>query len=80
MQVSLRSIETVIQTPIRNRTLRVLERVNLIDLRLGVGIVEIIRKETNKTQTTTNKIVNPSTNGNENLLLSKSIPRGIRIR
>ena len=73
-------METVIQTPIRNRTLRVLERVNLIDLRLGVGIVEIIRKETNKTQTTTNKIVNPSKNGIENLLLKKSKPRGIRIK
>ena len=43
IQVSLRSTETEIQTEIKISTRLVLDKFNLIDFKLGVGIVEIIR-------------------------------------
>ena len=39
-------------------TLLVLDKLNLIDFKLGVGIVETIRKETIKTHKITNPTVN----------------------
>jgi len=80
MHVSLSSTETVIQTPIKKITLLVLDKVNLKALRLGVGIVEIIRVEINKTHTKTDKVTSPSDNEKLNLLLKRSIPRGISIK
>ena len=53
-------------TLIRIKTLLVLDKLKLMDLRLGVGMVEIIKTEINKTQQRTNPvkscvlIVNPN--------------------
>ena len=77
MQVSIRSTETSKQTPIKNKTLRVFEKVILIDFKLGVRIVDIMREDTNRTHITTRRAVIPSKAGKENLLLKKSIPNGI---
>ena len=57
-QVSRKKTETTKQTPIKIMTLLVLDKLNLIDYKLGVGIVETIRKETIRTHKITNPTVN----------------------
>ena len=67
-------------TLIRIKTLLVLDKLKLMDLRLGVGMVEIIKTEINKTQQRTNPVKSCVLIVKPNLWLSISIPNGIRSR
>jgi len=65
-----------IHTLIRIKTLLVFDKLNLIDFKLGVGIVETMRKEILNTQTTTATGRITSDGENENLVPRISMPKG----
>ena len=80
IHVSRKRIETEIHTLIRIITRLVFDKLNLIDFKLGVGIVEIIKTEINKVQARTLKVRSSVPIVNPNLWLSILSPRGMSRR
>jgi hypothetical protein len=80
IHVSRKRTETEIHTLIRIITRLVFDKLNLIDFKLGVGIVEIIKTEINKVQARTLKVRSSVPIVKPNLWLSILSPRGISSR
>jgi hypothetical protein len=77
MQVSRKRTETEIHTLIRIITRLVFDKLNLIDFKLGVGIVEINKNEVNKVQQRTIKVKNSVSIVKPNLWPRIFKPKGI---